>query len=656
MRDHGLDYNGPIHDDSKLHRFKCSDDRDENSWYKLHAPNPVSAGAFGCWKRSISERWCHQNGSPLDPETASRLREQWRKDALEREEAETRIFDQTAKRINEMLPDLDFAHSDHPYTTAKKIPARGALIRGDDLLIPLKDINGKVWSYQTIAPDGSKRFCPSARVKGSHIKLGDNITGPLLICEGWATGVSLIQSTSFQTVCAMNCGNLLEVAQAYRHHFPSRKIVICGDNDRKTEGNPGASKAAQAAEKIGAKLAVVAIPDAIPGSDFNDVFCHPDGGAKEVKLQIETALSKPTLKPKTTQETRTPHSHPSGNHSSEYLPECDENGNQVDESSLPPIIDAATFCFSELVEPDQLVEGLIHKGTKVMIGGGSKSFKTWVQLDLGLCVCYGITWMGRNIIPGRVLFINFEIKEAFFQRRIRKICESRGITQTQGKFDVWNLRGHAASYNILIPQIIQAIRNKKYALVIIDPVYKIYSVDTDENSANKIAQMLNSLEGVCVETESAIIFGAHYSKGNQASKEAIDRVSGSGVFARDPDSILPFTAHEDPDSFVIEPILRNLPPIPPFVVTWNYPLMELNPSLDPSKLKSPGGRPKENTESDLLDILKDGPLDLKKWYEKAVSKLSISRATFYRLKSNLLSQNLVFYSKLNDHWQVIEKQ
>jgi hypothetical protein len=266
----------------------------------------------------------------------------------------------------------------------------------------------------------------------------------------------------------------------------------------------------------------------------------------------------------------------------------DGNGNPEASIELPPILDAATFSVSELPTPEELIKGVVHKGTKIVIGGGSKSFKTWVQIDAALSVAYGLSWMGRETLSGRVLFINFEIKPSFFQKRIKAVCEAKGIQQIEGRLDIWNLRGYGASYTELIPLIIARIKEMNYALVIIDPIYKLYG-NVDENSANEVANLMNGLERVCVETDAAVMFGAHYSKGNQAAKESIDRISGSGVFARDPDSIIPFTKHEEDDCFVVEPVLRNLPPIQPFVVRWKYPLMVIDEDLDPAALKIAGG-------------------------------------------------------------------
>lgn len=289
---------------------------------------------------------------------------------------------------------------------------------------------------------------------------------------------------------------------------------------------------------------------------------------------------------------------------------------------LPPIVDSSAFVAEEIKPSPELVKGLIHQGTKVVIGGGSKSFKTWCQLDLSICVAYGLSWMGHSCTAGRVLFVNLEIKPEFFQARIKKICEARGIQQIPDRLDIWNLRGYSAPYRIILPRIIERIKDTGYSLIDLDPIYKLYG-NTDENSASEVGSMMNELENVCVKTGATIAFGAHYSKGNQAAKESIDRISGSGVFSRDPDSIIPLTKHEEEDCFVVEPILRNLPPVQPFVVRWKYPLMQVDEDLDASKLKQAGGtgKKKEHDPIDILCVIRDNiisnPISISEWAEKS---------------------------------------
>lgn len=332
----------------------------------------------------------------------------------------------------------------------------------------------------------------------------------------------------------------------------------------------------------------------------------------------------------------------SSNGASEYLPDCDKSGNPVDSvPALPPIVDSALFCSEAIEEPAQLIAGLVHQGTKVIMGGGSKSFKTWLQLDAAISVAYGLSWLGFETVQGRVLFVNFEIKSSFFQKRINKICDARQINQIPNCLDIWNLRGHCCSYHIILPQIIERIKSTHYSMVFLDPIYKLYG-NTNENNAGEVAQLLNGLERVCVETDAAVAFGAHYSKGNQASKESIDRISGSGVFSRDPDSIIPFTSHSENNCFSVEPILRNLPPVNPFVVRWKFPLMERDDDLDPSNLKKQTtGRDKKYDPLKVLNFIsgmtKENPVTFTEW-----ERLSgIPRQTLTEYAANLRLGGLI---------------
>jgi hypothetical protein len=284
--------------------------------------------------------------------------------------------------------------------------------------------------------------------------------------------------------------------------------------------------------------------------------------------------------------------------------------------SLPAILDAAEFLAQGLTTPPELVSGMIHQGSKIGIGGGSKSFKTWQLLDLAVSVAYGKEWLGRKTRTGRVLYVNFEIQPRFFQSRLQAVATEKGVAINSGQLSVWNLRGKAGDFSILLPKIYDAVK-RDFALIILDPIYKLYGGFTDENNARDIAALLNAIEDLAVSTGAAVAFGAHFSKGNQAAKESIDRISGSGVFARDPDSLLMFTRHEKDDAFTVEAALRNFPPVPPFVVRWQFPLMAPDESLDPSKLKRPGGRSREHHPAELCAAIPntspENPISISAW-------------------------------------------
>jgi hypothetical protein len=133
--------------------------------------------------------------------------------------------------------------------------------------------------------------------------------------------------------------------------------------------------------------------------------------------------------------------------------------------------------------------------------------------------------------------------------------------------------------------MVRAIRSGRYALVIIDPVYKGFGAERDENTARDVGAVVEELERIATDTGAAIVVSAHYAKGQSASKEVVDRISGSGVWARDTDALICLTPHMTPGAYAVELVLRNVPEQPSFVVEWKYPLMVKRDDLNPEDLK-----------------------------------------------------------------------
>jgi RecA-family ATPase len=259
-------------------------------------------------------------------------------------------------------------------------------------------------------------------------------------------------------------------------------------------------------------------------------------------------------------------------------------------SDLPPILPGHAFMGQPEPEPPQLVEGVLHQGAKMVLGGPSKARKSWSLIDLMLSVSTGSPWWGFPTRLGRALYLNFELPPFALQYRITRIAAAKEIEDFTG-FDIWNLRGHATDFSALIPKILGRIRDTGYSLILIDPIYKGLGA-RNENDAGDIASLLNEVEQLAAKSGAAAVFGAHFSKGNQAGKESIDRIGGSGVFARDPDVILTMTPHEDDDAHVIDLTLRALPPVKPFVVRWCESIFIADRNADPAALKAPQANPK----------------------------------------------------------------
>jgi putative DNA primase/helicase len=288
MRAAGLHYNGPIPADGKLRRFKAEGDTKRNSWFVLHFGPPM-AGAFGCWKRDLKDKWCERS-SQLSQADWERVREQWAA-AEEKHQEAAHERHLRAQKAAEWILRNSTPVTTHPYLDLKGIQAHGEIraYRGS-LVLSLRDEQGQLQTLQFIDADGSKRFLTGGRTAGCSFRIPGDPEGPVAICEGYATGVSIHEATGDEVVCAMNCGNLTNVAKTIRTKFPERQIIIVADNDQFTDGNPGLARATEAAGAIAGTLAVPEFSDqlSINATDFNDL--HKLVGLAEVTRQIETAI------------------------------------------------------------------------------------------------------------------------------------------------------------------------------------------------------------------------------------------------------------------------------------------------------------------------------------------------------------------------------
>ena len=376
---------------------------------------------------------------------------------------------------------------------------------------------------------------------------------------------------------------------------------------------------------------------------FKDVSGEPNWAAA-AKLIVELIGALPEAEQE--QCRPVPRPHPTSSSAPQEKAQNDKSPATVGDDgspSLPRIEDAADLVAEKSPDPPEVVCGVLHQGSKMILAGSSKAYKTWLLVGLALSVAYGLEWLGFATRQGLVLYLNLEIQGAFFARRIRTVAGAKGVTIEPGRLSVLNLRGHAADLSKLLPALLARICAGRYTLIIVDPIYKLFG-DRDENNAGQIAGLLNDLERLAVETGAAVVFAAHYSKGNQAGKAAMDRTSGSGVFARDPDTILALTPHEEADAFTVEATLRNHPPIAPFVVRWKHPLMERDGELNPRKLKQVAGRPKSHTPEDLLKVLGDRELSYSVW-KTGASKVGITETTFKALRKELKDSGQVCQSE-----------
>ena len=192
-----------------------------------------------------------------------------------------------------------------------------------------------------------------------------------------------------------------------------------------------------------------------------------------------------------------------------------------------------------------LIEGVLRQGHKMLLAGPSKAGKSFALIELCMAIAEGRRWLGWQCAQGRVLYVNLELDRASCLHRIHDVYAALGVEPANLRnFDVWNLRGKAVPMDKLAPRLIRRAAKRDYIAIVIDPIYKV--ITGDENSADQMARFCNQFDLVCTELGCAVIYCHHHSKGLQGQKRSMDRASGSGVFARDPDAMLDMIELEVP--------------------------------------------------------------------------------------------------------------
>lgn len=255
--------------------------------------------------------------------------------------------------------------------------------------------------------------------------------------------------------------------------------------------------------------------------------------------------------------------------------------------------------------PPEVIEGIIRRGGKLLVAGASKSGKSYLLIELAVAVATAGNWVGFKCIQGRVLYVNLEIQEPQFMYRVFRVTETLGAHPrlVSENLDIANLRGKYSNIEGLVIDMLASFGPNDYDLVIIDPAYKAQS--GHENDADAITAFCAQLDRLAEGLRCTIAYTHHHSKGAQGGKNAADRASGSGVFARDADALIDMTELEWDENvqeskellrwhgarpFRLEFVLRDFKEPKPLDIWFRYPIHEKDVSgmLADSGYRKPG--------------------------------------------------------------------
>lgn len=392
MRKQGLAADCEVIADGRLHRYTVQGDKakSNNGWYVLHVDVDFSAGAFGSWKTGEQFNWCSRSQS----EMSDAEREAYRKrmDELKRlrEAEQARVQKGCEEWCARAWSEAKPATADHLYLKRKGVQPHGLRLYKDSLMVPVYDSNRKICGIQFISPDGTKKFKTGSKLKGGFDVLPGtgNAAKTVVLCEGFATAASINEATGYIVYIAFNAGNLIEVAKQFKPD------IIAADNDHKTEGNPGLTKAHEAAKVCGAR---VVYPTGIQGTDFNDLHCEK--GIEAVRACFDGGA---------------------GGDSRFKLLRRD------DIKSFPPL--------------NWIVKGILPSRGMAQMFGPSRAGKSFLSFDMGCAIAEGREWFGYRVKQRPVVYIMLEGEgglkqrmEAWEEHNCRRLPdEFMAVTQSWG--------------------------------------------------------------------------------------------------------------------------------------------------------------------------------------------------------------------------------
>ena len=250
------------------------------------------------------------------------------------------------------------------------------------------------------------------------------------------------------------------------------------------------------------------------------------------------------------------------------------------------LMTAAALVDSGIELSDPIVDGVFRIGEIVNVISGSKSFKTYLILALGLSIAAGRKVLGFETRRVRVLLLDNELHCGTLRHRVKAVASALGIDlhELADYFHIVSLRGQLRDIRQM-RSFFAGIKPGYYGLIVLDSWYRMIPGDVDENSNSAMTQLYNLLDTYAAMLKAAFLLVHHSTKGRQGDKAITDVGAGAGAQSRAADCHLILRAHSQDGCAVLESAIRSFAPMPAVGLRWMYPVWTLADDIDTTDVK-----------------------------------------------------------------------
>lgn len=367
----------------------------------------------------------------------------------------------------------------HPYLIKKQVnPDSGIRVHPPtgNILIPLYDEHGTLWSVQRIDAEGSKKINHCGKLTGNFYVIGGE-RDVVYLCEGYATAQTVAMATGKTVVMAISAGNLAPVGEKINKMFPAASLIFAADNDQKpdSDDNPGVKAAHAAARQIGRGTVLAPPFPAGQKGDWND-YALIHGGKATRELLLANKRSQ-------------------------------------------MFVDIKTLI---LTEPQFLIEDVIETPCTGMVFGPSGSGKSFFVLDMGFHIACGKKWLGKAVQQGSVFYVCGEGRHAIPRRM--KAWETHYKTEIPyNRFLMSHARVDFSPESVRDMTIeIDHLHDQAGppAIIIIDTMARALPGDADENSSKDVGAFIDECDRLQQKYNCVVLIVHHTGHADSASKRA----------------------------------------------------------------------------------------------------------------------------------------